>query len=91
MSLTSLLFATVWAVGSITDFPYGFKIAETFRNGQLAAWNEPSTRAVSPSSNALVFVDNHDSQRNPEIMSFKDGRKYELAQVFTLAYPYGRV
>lgn len=47
-----------------------------------------------PSSQAFVFVDNHDNQRGhgaggEEILSFWDTRRYKMAVAFTLAYDYG--
>lgn len=46
-----------------------------------------------PSSSAVVFVDNHDNQRGHggggNVITFEDGRLYDLANVFMLAFPYG--
>jgi alpha-amylase len=46
------------------------------------------------SNNAIVFIDNHDNQRMfvegfNEILNYKDKRRYLLANIFLLAYPYG--
>jgi len=39
---------------------------------------------------AVVFVDNHDTQRNGRpVLSYKDGAAYALAQAFMLTWPYG--
>jgi alpha-amylase len=42
-----------------------------------------------PSDQAIVFVDNHDTERNGETLSYKDGEAYALATAFMLAHPYG--
>ena len=84
-----------YATGLVTDFRYGGHVSSSFRLGEisslLATQPEEFGYEKVPSSAAFVFVDNHDTQRNGDILSFKDGALYELAQVFTLAYPYGRV
>jgi len=52
-----------------------------------------TSRQYIPDVKALVFVDNHDRQRGhggEAAINFKDGALYELAQVFTLAWPHGR-
>ena len=36
-----------------------------------------------------MFVDNHDTERNGESMSYKWGAKYILANTFLLSWPYG--
>lgn len=41
------------------------------------------------SSKAAVFVDNHDTERGGDTLSYKDGANYTLASVFMLAWPYG--
>jgi alpha-amylase len=41
------------------------------------------------SDDAIVFVDNHDTERNGETLSQADGDAYVLATVFLLAQPYG--
>src|SRR5690606_18107816 len=41
------------------------------------------------SDDAIVFVDNHDTERNGETLSQADGDAYLLANVFLLAQPYG--
>ena len=45
------------------------------------------------SSDALVFVDNHDNQRdgNPNILSYRHGKNYRMALAWALAHPYGNV
>ena len=40
-------------------------------------------------SKAVVFVDNHDTQRGEALLSYKGSRYYEFANIFMLAHPYG--
>ena len=41
-------------------------------------------------TSAAVFVDNHDTERNGSTLNYKDGAAYTLANVFMLAWPYGK-
>ncbi|MFT4937452.1 MAG: alpha-amylase [Paraglaciecola sp.] len=80
--------------GLVTEFKYSVEIGNTFTNGQLA-WlsNFGEGWGFMPSSQAVVFVDNHDNQRGHggggNVITYADGRLYDLANVFMLAYPYG--
>lgn len=80
--------------GLVTEFKYSTELGNTFRNGALA-WlsNFGEGWGFMPSSSAVVFVDNHDNQRGHggagNVITFEDGRLYDLANVFMLAYPYG--
>nr|WP_228710848.1 alpha-amylase family protein [Saccharobesus litoralis] len=80
--------------GLVTEFKYSTQLGNTFRNGSLA-WlsNFGEGWGFMPSSSAVVFVDNHDNQRGHggagNVITFQDGRLYDLANVFMLAYPYG--
>ncbi|NQV71882.1 alpha-amylase family protein [bacterium] len=84
-----------YATGLVTDFRYGGHVSSSFRRGEisslLATQAEEFGYEKVPSGAAFVFVDNHDTQRSSDVLSFKDGALHDLAQVFTLAYPYGRV
>ncbi|MEA5463069.1 alpha-amylase [Leptothoe sp. PORK10 BA2] len=82
--------------GAVTEFDYGRNLGEQVRHGQLKnlmlfgeAWN------LMPSHQAVVFTDNHVTQRGRDrnIVTFDtpadDGASYTLANVFMLAWPYG--
>ncbi len=81
-------------IGHVTEFKYSTKLGDTFRIGKLA-WLENFGEGwgFMASSKAVVFVDNHDNQRGHggagNVITFADGRLYDLANVFMLAYPYG--
>lgn len=83
--------------GDVTEFKYSRDISNTFFNGQLAWFNSSNQFGAGwgfmPSSEAVVFVDNHDNQRGHggggHIITHKDGTLYDLTNVFMLAWPYG--
>ncbi len=83
--------------GDVTEFKYGLDVSRTFREGQIAWFNGQNALgegwAFMPSDKAIVFIDNHDNQRGHggggHVLTHKDGRLYELASVFMLAWPYG--
>jgi len=87
-----------YPVGPITEFSLGEAIGQFIRDGSMADFGPDgalwSSREFTPSDKAVVFVDNHDNQRGhgggEGILTYKDGALYDLAQVFTLAWPYGR-
>jgi alpha-amylase len=83
--------------GDVTAFSYTEAMGELIRQRSWADlaptgwfWN---SREFIPSSEALIFVDNHDRQRGhggAAAISHRDGITYDLAQVYTLTWPYGR-
>lgn len=81
-------------LGDIHEFAYARKLKEAF-GGRTLNWLisgngiGPTWSGFLQQANAAVFVDNHDTERNLETLSYKDGAAYDLAQVFTLAWNYG--
>ncbi|NQD89504.1 alpha-amylase [Paenarthrobacter sp. CM16] len=80
--------------GDIHEFAFARKLKEAFNGGNinwLITGNGigPSWAGFLPQQNAAVFVDNHDTERNGETLTYKDGANYDLAQIFTLAWNYG--
>ncbi|WP_445365198.1 alpha amylase C-terminal domain-containing protein [Microbulbifer sp. ANSA001] len=79
-------------LGSVTEFKYGTDVASNF-NGQiknLATIGE--SWGLLPSGDAVHFIDNHDRERGHGgggNLTYHDGAKYNLANVFMLAHPYG--
>ncbi|MFJ4867615.1 carbohydrate-binding module family 20 domain-containing protein [Streptomyces sp. NPDC088757] len=76
--------------GDVQEFRYARDLKRVLRNEKLAylknfgeAWGH------MPSGQAGVFVDNHDTERGGDTLSYKDGANYTLASVFMLAWPYG--
>jgi alpha-amylase len=84
-------------IGNVTEFAWTEAIGEALRH---RTWSDLApggwfwtSRQYVPEAQSLVFVDNHDRQRGhggEAAINFKDGALYELAQVFTLAWPHGR-
>ena len=80
--------------GDVTEFQYGRALGAAFK-GRRALKDLRSLKdwpGWLSSSDAIVFTDNHDTQRGEPfgVMTFKDdGRRYNLANIFMLAYPYG--
>ncbi len=80
--------------GLVTEFKYSTQLGNVFKAGTLASLSRfGEAWGFLPSSSAVVFVDNHDNQRGHggagNVITFEDGRLYDLANVFMLAYPYG--
>lgn len=76
----------------VTEFKYGSELSNAFKGNNplkwLINWGEPW--ALLPSNEALVFIDNHDTQRNSKsILTYKDSKLYKMAVAFMLAHPYG--
>lgn len=81
--------------GDVTEFKFCLKMAE-LANGKIALkhfqdFGEPWGLLVS--SQALVFVDNHDNQRGHggggSLVHFNQGAAYKKATAFALAWNYG--
>lgn len=77
-------------IGQVTEFRYGDLVSAAFRDGNLPRAAAVSDSMLLASEDAVVFVDNHDTQRNGRpVLSYKDGATYALAQAFMLTWPYG--
>jgi pullulanase len=85
--------------GDVTEFEYSVNAMGNKFNGcnsgvlsdlqNVATWT-----GMMPGRFAQVFVDNHDNQRGHGpggacIVDHRDGQVHRLANIFTLAYPYG--
>ena len=83
-------------LGALIEARYGPRLSYVLRSGSLLLLEdlgEPlgvPTADFAPSANAVVYVDSHDSQRDGSTLTYADGPLYRLAQVFLLAWPYGR-
>ncbi|WP_299586608.1 alpha amylase C-terminal domain-containing protein [uncultured Microbulbifer sp.] len=79
-------------LGRVTEFKYGTDVASNF-NGQiknLATIGE--SWGLLSSGDAVHFIDNHDRERGHGgggNLTYHEGAKYNLANVFMLAHPYG--
>ena len=76
--------------GDLLEFRYGTNIKAKFAGGNIADLQTfGQSWGMEPSNKAVVFVDNHDTQRNGSTLTYKDGATYTLANVFELAWAYG--
>lgn len=82
-----------YELGQVTCFAYGFNLGPKFAGISLL---QPDLETfgeswgMMPSENAVVFIDNHDTQRSVAPLTFQtDTVLYVLANVFMLAWPYG--
>ncbi|THA60263.1 glycosidase [Streptomyces sp. A0958] len=76
--------------GDVQEFRYARSLKQVLNNEKLANLkNFGEGWGFMSSSQAAVFVDNHDTERNGETLNYKDGANYTLASVFMLAWPYG--
>lgn len=77
--------------GEVTEFDYARKLAPNFlEEGKLQYLSNFGTSwGLMQRSSALVFLDNHDTQRGEAQLTYKQGKLYELANIFMLAHPYG--
>ncbi len=86
-----------FATGAVTEFKFGELIANAFYRRQLERLNhfDPTALGLYPADRAVIFLDNHDSQRShrqqQEVITFHDGQKYALAHVLMLGLDYGHV
>lgn len=80
----------------VTDFKYGTDVAGKFRGDSNGSLSQLRTFGDSwglvPSDRAVVFIVNHDRERGHGgggNLTYKDGARYNLANVFMLAHPQG--
>lgn len=86
-----------YATGDVHEFEYGRKVGEKFlgTDGQTLAQLQTlgESWGLMPSDKAIVFIDNHDKQRGHggggTYLTYKNGKLYDLANIFMLAFPYG--
>jgi len=81
-----------FGLGRITEIGYGHTVGSKFKaEGKL--WNDLKTLGepwgLLSNNEAIVFLDNHDTQRHEAVLTYKDGALYTMANVFMLAFPYG--
>ncbi|WP_328298310.1 alpha-amylase family glycosyl hydrolase [Streptomyces sp. NBC_00435] len=76
--------------GDVQEFRYARDLKRVFQSENLAYLkNFGEAWGYMPSAQSAVFVDNHDTERGGDTLSYKDGSAYTLASVFMLAWPYG--
>ncbi|WP_225412589.1 carbohydrate-binding module family 20 domain-containing protein [Stigmatella hybrida] len=84
-----------FGLGTVTEFKYSANIGTQFKVGQLKNLNAfGESWGFMGGDKAVVFTDNHDNQRGhgaggANVLTYKDGGLYTLANVFMLGWPYG--
>lgn len=80
-------------LGDVTEFTAGVELSSVFRGEKplksLVSWGSTTT-GMLPNGYALVFVDNHDTQRNDDVLTYKNETLYKVAIAFLLSRPYGQ-
>ncbi|RSS80549.1 carbohydrate-binding module family 20 domain-containing protein [Streptomyces sp. WAC06614] len=76
--------------GDVQEFRYARDLKRVFQDENLAYLkNFGEGWGYMASGKAGVFVDNHDTERVGDTLTYKAGSAYTLANVFMLAWPYG--
>jgi alpha-amylase len=82
--------------GHLFGFDYAGQLRDAFKSyttppgGNITALKVFGEQAgLLPSEKSVVFVQNHDTERNGSTLNYKDGAANILAHEFMLAYPYG--
>ncbi|WP_415840178.1 alpha-amylase, partial [Nocardiopsis gilva] len=78
-------------VGDVTDFRFHATVGTAVRDGRLNGLLDALDQDMAVAADeAVVFVDNHDTQRDDVSISYQGmGDRHDLAQTFMLAQPYG--
>lgn len=79
-------------IGAVVEFKYSYSISNVFKGNDhlkyLKNWG-PQWGFLEDGDQAVVFVDNHDTQR-ANTLNYKQPKKYRMAIAFMLSHPYGR-
>jgi alpha-amylase len=78
-------------LGKVTNFDYQRTVSSGFQGGNIAQFANLPNYGGLTGSQAIVFVDNHDTQRSMPTLTYKNGDRYYLADAFMMAHPYGTV
>ena len=76
--------------GKVDEFGWAVAVKGLLTGGTASLYRDlgPAWGFVD-SADAVVFVDNHDTERNGTTLSYQQGERYALANVLLLASPYG--
>lgn len=65
----------------VTEFKYGAELSNAIKGNNPLKWliNWGEQWSLLPSKDALVFIDNHDTQRNTNsVLTYKDSKLYKV-------------
>lgn len=77
-------------IGDVLEYQYARDLGPQVSSGYLAdpALSDPRPSHV-PAASAVVFVDDHDTERADAAVTYRDGELYLIANVLMLADDYG--
>ncbi|KAG8848642.1 hypothetical protein FRB96_001049 [Tulasnella sp. 330] len=76
--------------GDVQEFRYTWALQTAFNTGTVSSLNPLPQSGWLASSNANVFVANHDTERGGDSLNYTSpNNEYTLAMMFSLSYPYG--
>jgi alpha-amylase len=73
-------------IGQVFEFSYARELGPQLKAGVLM---DPAREDHAPSSSAVVFIDNHDTERGDAAVTYHDGPLYLMATALMLADDYG--
>lgn len=76
-------------LGQVLGFQFAYDLKGAFEGGQLGQL-KPDDDTFADSASEATFVQNHDTERGGQTLSFRDDPLDRLAHAFLLAYGYGR-
>jgi pullulanase len=79
-------------IAPVTEFKYATDLASNFKGQIKNLRSLGESWGLLPSDRAIVFVTNHDRERNQGgsgTLTYRDGARFDLANIFMLAHPYG--
>ncbi|XP_003704434.3 alpha-amylase isoform X2 [Megachile rotundata] len=78
-------------LAAVVEFKYAKELSNAFLGNNLLKWfvNWGEAWSLLPSQDSLVFVDNHDTQRDSNVLTYKMSKQYKMAVAFMLAHPFG--
>jgi alpha-amylase len=77
------------SLGQVLEFNYARNLRGQFVTGISGLKGYGTGGVYEPSDSAVVFVTNHDTERDDSTLDYTDGSIYQLANVFMLAWNYG--
>ena len=78
----------IWAWQTATDLQSAFGSADSVEYEMVGM--SDNWEAANDPDLSITWVNNHDTERHGESLSFADGDRYFLAQQFLLAQPFGQ-
>ncbi|WP_238015743.1 carbohydrate-binding module family 20 domain-containing protein [Dactylosporangium sp. AC04546] len=76
-------------IGGVLEFTYAYSLKSQFQGSIANLQTFGPSWGLRPSDKSTVFVSNHDTERNGQTLSYKNGSTDTLATVFMLAWNHG--